>query len=51
MENLNYKVTYNSELMCCQFERVSDGAILYANEDERLVVLFAKFNDYNFFIE
>ncbi len=36
-----YKITYHPTLMACMFVRIKDDAILYCNEDESNVKLFA----------
>lgn len=41
MEKYKYKVTYLDYLNCCAFVRVADDAILYSNENEHFVTLFA----------
>lgn len=41
---LGHKVTYNNDVMCCQVVRVSDNAILYANESESMCIDFAMKN-------
>ena len=48
---MNYKVTYNSDLMTCQFVRISDNAILFSNDNEDNVIEFANNSGRDFFIE
>lgn len=36
-----YKITYHPTLMACMFVRIKDDAILYCNDDESNVKLFA----------
>lgn len=42
MENYRYKVTYLAYLMTVAFVRVGDGAILYTNDNEDYVTMYAK---------
>lgn len=39
---MKYKVTYHKELMATMFVRVADDAILYCNENEMYVRMFAE---------
>lgn len=40
----HHKVTYNHDMMSCQVVRVSDNAILYANDSESMCIDFAMEN-------
>lgn len=55
MENCRFKVTYLHHLMATAFVRIEDDYILYANDDEMFVIMFAKgfcaARDERFFIE
>ena len=39
---MKYKITYHNGLMATMFVRVADDAILYVNENEMYVRLFAE---------
>lgn len=40
--DFKYKVTYLHHLMACAFVRVADDMILYTNENELLVRMYAE---------